>query len=165
VALPNSSAFFGTTFRVSAQSQWRRHASDTPGQPTAETSSPETAPDLGGEHSDGASLEIDSEGKTIKTAVGELPLSPIMDPTFWEARERFKKKKPKPGKAETAIEREFRKNPFGKASTSTIMKRVISQFCSPCSGNYSAARVDYEDTITELLLARFQTPCASRDRQ
>lgn len=60
------------------------------------------------------SFQIDQDGKTVKTAVGDLPLSPVMDPGFWEARGRYKQEKPKPGKPRNVFEREFQKNPFGE---------------------------------------------------
>lgn len=59
-------------------------------------------------------LHVNAEAKSVETAVGELPLSPVMDPLFWEARDRYKKKKPKPGAPQNVFEREFGKNAFGK---------------------------------------------------
>lgn len=59
-------------------------------------------------------VHLNQDGKTVVTAVGDLPLSPVMDPSFWEARDRYKLKKGKPGKPSNAFEREFQKNSFGK---------------------------------------------------
>ncbi|ETS77291.1 hypothetical protein PFICI_11165 [Pestalotiopsis fici W106-1] len=66
------------------------------------------------------SFSIDPDGKTVKTAVGDLPLSPVMDPTFWEARDRFKQQKPKPGKLRNVFERRFQKNPFAQALATPV---------------------------------------------
>ncbi|KAI1342207.1 hypothetical protein F5Y15DRAFT_334678 [Xylariaceae sp. FL0016] len=60
-------------------------------------------------------LKIDTKNKTIDTAVGKLPLSPILDPTYWEAVGRHQQLKPKPGKAVNSLERQFRANPFAQA--------------------------------------------------
>ncbi|KAI1852816.1 hypothetical protein JX266_002357 [Neoarthrinium moseri] len=74
-----------------------------------------------------APFHVDHESKTIKTAVGDLPLSPVMDPTFWEARDRFKKMKPKPGKPHNVFEREFRKNPFAQALATPVRHDMTTQ--------------------------------------
>lgn len=67
--------------------------------------------------SDDASLttvQIDSENKTVQTAVGELPISPLMDPAFHQARRKYTE--PKPRKSEykkTKNERKLARNPYG----------------------------------------------------
>ncbi|KAI0400618.1 hypothetical protein F4802DRAFT_610025 [Xylaria palmicola] len=66
------------------------------------------------------SYDIDRDNKTIATAVGPLPLSPIMDPSYWEAITRYKNSKPKPGKAQNSLERQFRRNPYAKALATNI---------------------------------------------
>ena len=58
-------------------------------------------------------FNIDSANKTIETPVGDLPLSPVMDPAFWAARERHRTKKPRARRAKNSLERQFRANPFG----------------------------------------------------
>ncbi len=69
----------------------------------------------GGEHGAGKHLfNIDSVNKKIRTVAGDLPLSPIMDDSFWEARRRHQTPKAIPRKAQNSVERQFRKNPFGK---------------------------------------------------
>ncbi|KAJ8124105.1 hypothetical protein O1611_g9438 [Lasiodiplodia mahajangana] len=57
--------------------------------------------------------DIDQGNKTIATPVGDLPLSPIMDPSYWEATTRHQVPKQKKGKAQNSVERQFRKNAFG----------------------------------------------------
>ncbi|KAH7032876.1 uncharacterized protein B0I36DRAFT_320221 [Microdochium trichocladiopsis] len=84
--------------------------------------------DASHEHNDSNDMplhefDIDPKEREIRTAVGTMPLSPIMDPTFWEAKQRFKKAKPKPGQARdeskkegnNSVERQFRKNPYAMA--------------------------------------------------
>jgi hypothetical protein len=63
------------------------------------------------------SFNVDQDNKTITTAVGDLPLSPIMDPSYWEATTRHQAPKAKEGKAQNSVERQFRKNPFGECNS------------------------------------------------
>ncbi|KAM0327695.1 hypothetical protein ACHAQA_005990 [Verticillium albo-atrum] len=65
----------------------------------------------------GAALKLHPETKTITTAAGDLPISPVMDPAWIEARQRFRTPKPKTP-AHTYVGR-FRKklymNPYAQA--------------------------------------------------
>ncbi|KAI0376342.1 hypothetical protein F5Y04DRAFT_212426 [Hypomontagnella monticulosa] len=70
---------------------------------------------------------IDSESKTIETAVGDLPLSPVMDPTFWEARRQHQVPKAKPGKPQNSVERQLRANPFAKALATSVRMCTITR--------------------------------------
>ncbi|KAI1126410.1 hypothetical protein F5Y10DRAFT_244954 [Nemania abortiva] len=63
---------------------------------------------------------IDPDNKTVATAVGDLPLSPVMDPSYWEATTRHQAPKPKGSKAQNSVERQFRKNPFAKALATPV---------------------------------------------
>ncbi|KAH9909926.1 hypothetical protein F4778DRAFT_25105 [Xylariomycetidae sp. FL2044] len=65
-------------------------------------------------------FRINQENKTIETAVGDLPLSPIMDPSFWEATRRHQVPKAKPGKPKNSVERQLRANPFAKALATPV---------------------------------------------
>jgi len=61
-------------------------------------------------------VQIDSENKTIKTAVGDLPLSPLMDPAFHEARQRWRGPKPtSTGHKPTKFQAQLARNPYGSA--------------------------------------------------
>lgn len=86
--------------------QWRR-VPDVPrasGRMAASPPTPAEAP------------EIDIAAKTVQTAVGPLPLSPIMDPSFHEARQRWRTPKPKPAaQGRQRWQRILARNPFGKA--------------------------------------------------
>ncbi|KAI8952523.1 hypothetical protein F4801DRAFT_541141 [Xylaria longipes] len=68
------------------------------------------------------SLDIDQENKTIATAVGHLPLSPVMDPSYWEATMRHQVAKQKKGKAQNSLERQFRKNPYAQALATPVRR-------------------------------------------
>ncbi|KAH8205171.1 hypothetical protein TruAng_000736 [Truncatella angustata] len=54
-----------------------------------------------------------------------------MDPAFWEARDRFKQKKSKPGKPENVFEREFRKNPFAQALATPVRYDSVTRLRMP----------------------------------
>ncbi|KAI8959273.1 hypothetical protein F5Y11DRAFT_11967 [Daldinia sp. FL1419] len=65
-------------------------------------------------------FKINPENKTVKTVVGDLPLSPVMDPTYWEAVKRHQVPKARPGKPLNSVERQLRANPFAKALASKL---------------------------------------------
>ncbi|KAI0452284.1 hypothetical protein F5B21DRAFT_350063 [Xylaria acuta] len=73
------------------------------------------------------SSDIDQENKTIATAVGHLPLSPVMDRSYWEATMRHQVAKQKEGKAQNSVERQFRKNPYAHALATPIRRCPASQ--------------------------------------
>lgn len=57
--------------------------------------------------------EVNLDDKTIKTAAGNLPISPLLDPTWQEARQR-KKTKARPDKnSHNRFQRQLRQNPYG----------------------------------------------------
>ncbi|KAH6686475.1 hypothetical protein F5X68DRAFT_276477 [Plectosphaerella plurivora] len=72
---------------------------------------------LGGDEH-GNALALDTTSKKIHTPAGDLPISPVMDPDWIEARQRFKTPKPKPTTSPSSMGR-FRKklaqNPFAQA--------------------------------------------------
>lgn len=59
---------------------------------------------------------LDYQNKTIKTAVGSLPISPLLDPTWRKARKPHKKKQPPPFKRMPRFQRNMKQNPYGKPS-------------------------------------------------
>ncbi|KAI0835850.1 hypothetical protein F5Y06DRAFT_275563 [Hypoxylon sp. FL0890] len=65
-------------------------------------------------------FKIDPQNKTVETVVGDLPLSPVMDPTFWEARRRHQAPKAKPGKPQNSVERQLRANAFAQALATPV---------------------------------------------
>jgi hypothetical protein len=71
---------------------------------------------------------VDPESKTVKTVVGELPLSPLMDPAFHEARDRFtRRKEPEaPNMEKDKFRRLLERNPYGMFSTLRFGVRVVS---------------------------------------
>ena len=64
-----------------------------------------------------SAIPIDTETKTVRTIAGELPLSPMMDPSFHEAKQRFRKPKPRisPYKP-TKFQRHLIRNPYGTST-------------------------------------------------
>lgn len=57
--------------------------------------------------------EVNLDDKTIKTAAGNLPISPLLDSTWQEARQR-KKTKARPDKnSHNRFQRQLRQNPYG----------------------------------------------------
>ncbi|KAK6951572.1 hypothetical protein Daesc_006094 [Daldinia eschscholtzii] len=65
-------------------------------------------------------FKIRPETKVVETVAGDLPLSPVMDPTYWEAVNRHQVPKAKPGKPLNSVERQLRANPFAKALGSKL---------------------------------------------
>ncbi|KAI1418978.1 hypothetical protein F5Y12DRAFT_780371 [Xylaria sp. FL1777] len=76
-------------------------------------------------------LDVDQDNKTITTAVGHLPLSPIMDPSYWDATTRHQTPKSKRSKATNSVERQFRKNPFAQALATPIRQCTASHIRLP----------------------------------
>ncbi|GAP92630.1 putative esterase-like protein [Rosellinia necatrix] len=74
-----------------------------------------------------SSFTVNPDSKTVTTAVGDLPLSPVMDPSYWEATTRHQAPKAKRGKAQNSLERQFRKNPFAQALATPIRQCTASK--------------------------------------
>lgn len=70
----------------------------------------------GDEHGD--TLTLDPESKRIQTAAGDLPISPLMDPSWMEAKQRFRTPKPSPAptsKSKGRFRKKLQLNPFAHA--------------------------------------------------
>ncbi|KAI0444626.1 hypothetical protein F4803DRAFT_511384 [Xylaria telfairii] len=67
-------------------------------------------------------FDIDQQNKIIATAIGDLPLSPIMDPSYWESTMRYQVPKQKQGKAQNSVERQFRNNPYAAALATPVRR-------------------------------------------
>ncbi len=62
-------------------------------------------------------VQVDSKNKTVKTAVGVLPVSPLMDPAFHQARRKFTEPKPRATEHKpTKFQRKLARNPYGSSS-------------------------------------------------
>jgi hypothetical protein len=73
-----------------------------------------------------SNVQINAESKTVTTAVGELPISPLMDPAFHEARLKFTK--PKPQRQEhklTKFQRQLARSPYGNAPSQPVARHII----------------------------------------
>lgn len=71
-----------------------------------------------GRDGDGNKITLDVANKTVTTSVGNLPISPIMDPDFLEARGRWRSPKEKPrkdtsGDLKSRAKAKLRANAFG----------------------------------------------------
>lgn len=73
-------------------------------------------------------FDIDQQNKTIATAIGDLPLSPIMDPSYWEMTTRYQVPKQKQGKAQNSVERQFRNSPYGECSLA-LARLFLTKSC------------------------------------
>ncbi|KAI1352569.1 hypothetical protein F5Y01DRAFT_279760 [Xylaria sp. FL0043] len=127
-ALPWSSA------RIAQQRCWRagwkqtKRCSSTNAKNTDSTERRRnTASPIVPETTTSPSFDVDQEKKTIETAIGHLPLSPIMDPSYWDATTRHQAPKAKRGKATNSVERQFRKNPFARALATPIRQCTASR--------------------------------------
>lgn len=65
-----------------------------------------------GHDAEGNPLRIDTDSKTVSTATGSLPISPIMDPSWMKARRR--QKKAVPGRMTGQFRKKLANNPFGR---------------------------------------------------
>lgn len=63
---------------------------------------------------------IDHHNKKIKTTVGSLPLSPLLDPTWRKARKPHKKKQPPPTDRMPRFQRNIKLNAYGKRAGITL---------------------------------------------
>jgi hypothetical protein len=63
-------------------------------------------------------IDVDVESKTVKTVVGDLPLSPMMDPSFYEAKYRFtqKKRRDAPRALKSQWRKQLERNIYGLLS-------------------------------------------------
>ncbi|KAI1398508.1 hypothetical protein F4819DRAFT_498709 [Hypoxylon fuscum] len=109
--------------RYFADRAQQQHSEESPTPPRANPGSPRIPLDSEGDDS----FHINPEKKTVDTAVGELPLSPVMDPMFWEARGRHQVPKAKPGKPQSSIERQIRANPFAKALATPVRMCALTR--------------------------------------
>ncbi|KAI2607926.1 hypothetical protein GGR54DRAFT_398246 [Hypoxylon sp. NC1633] len=76
-------------------------------------------------------FKINPKEKTVETVLGDLPLSPVMDPTFWEATRRHQAPKAKPGKPQNSVERQLRANPFAKALATPLRMCALTRTRQP----------------------------------
>lgn len=61
-------------------------------------------------------FRVDARAKVVETAAGALPLSPVMDPEFWDRRAQHKRPKAKPtvGALQNSVERQVSRSPYGE---------------------------------------------------
>ncbi|PNY29694.1 Uncharacterized protein TCAP_00391 [Tolypocladium capitatum] len=73
-----------------------------------------------GEDTRGNPLRIDAESKTISTAAGSLPISPVFDPAWMKARRRQKKEDP--SKPMGRFRKKLANNPYARALSTPIRR-------------------------------------------
>ncbi|KAL7784615.1 hypothetical protein V8C37DRAFT_395458 [Trichoderma ceciliae] len=73
-----------------------------------------------GNDADGESLKVNAETRTISTAAGDLPISPIFDPVWMQARR--KTVKAAPGPPLGRFRRKLANNPFAQALATPIRR-------------------------------------------
>ncbi|KAM0479487.1 hypothetical protein ACHAPX_004702 [Trichoderma viride] len=73
-----------------------------------------------GHDADGKSLKINPEAKTVSTVAGDLPISPIFDPAWMQARR--KTVKAAPGPPLGRFRRKLANNPFAQALATPIRR-------------------------------------------
>ncbi|KAI1366566.1 hypothetical protein F5Y08DRAFT_300998 [Xylaria arbuscula] len=124
-ALPWSSV------RIVPQRCWPRHWKQSKRCSSSERRRNNASPILSETAAGTPGFEVDPDNKTVATAVGQLPLSPIMDPSYWDAVTRHQAPKAKQGKATNSVERQFRKNPFAMALATPIRQCTASKIRFP----------------------------------
>ncbi|KAI1407620.1 hypothetical protein F5Y13DRAFT_174260 [Hypoxylon sp. FL1857] len=103
-------------------------------------------------------FKINPQDKTVETAVGDLPLSPVMDPTFWEARMRHQVPKVKPGKPQNSVERQLRANPFAKALATHVRMCAMTRTRLPAFFLQDFSVVSHPETDTPWLIPHSLIP-------
>ncbi|KOS18182.1 hypothetical protein ESCO_002849 [Escovopsis weberi] len=73
-----------------------------------------------GEDGDGRPLKIDADAKTVSTAAGRLPISPLFDPAWMKARRRVQKAEPGPRLGRFRLK--LANNPFARALVTPLRK-------------------------------------------
>ncbi|KAL7896223.1 hypothetical protein HDV63DRAFT_171063 [Trichoderma sp. SZMC 28014] len=73
-----------------------------------------------GHDADGKSLIFNAEAKTVSTAAGDLPISPIFDPAWMQARRKIAKSAPGPPLGR--FRRKLANNPFAQALATPIRR-------------------------------------------
>lgn len=108
---------------------------------------------------DGNPLRIDADKKTVTTAVGSLPISPIMDPAWMKAGRREKKRDP--GNISGQFRKKLSNNPFGRTNKNAATGLANT---SDSNGAHDSLTKVYQHRILppEILPTRFRTRRASR---
>ncbi|KAL2263290.1 hypothetical protein VTK26DRAFT_7480 [Humicola hyalothermophila] len=80
------------------------------------------------------SIYIDPESKTVTTPVATLPVSPIMDPSFHEIRQRYRRPKQRPAKSiykPTKFQRLLARNPYAQALATPVRRCPVTSTALP----------------------------------
>ncbi|TQV91168.1 hypothetical protein V2A60_009358 [Cordyceps javanica] len=77
----------------------------------------------------GKEITLDVKNKTISTASGELPMSPLFDPAWIKSRRRQAKEAPRPATGQ--FQKHLRKNPFAQALATPMRYCPITKTHQP----------------------------------
>ncbi|KAK5660163.1 hypothetical protein OQA88_13632 [Cercophora sp. LCS_1] len=73
-------------------------------------------------------VNVDLESKTVSTVLGELPLSPLMDPAHYEARRKWRERKQPESKPKdkNKFRKSFARNAYVHALTTPVRRCVVT---------------------------------------
>lgn len=113
------------------------------------------------------SCGIDPKNKTINTAVGSLPISPLLDPTWRKARKIPKKKQPPPVDKMSRFQKNMKRNPYGKPSEASCAESgkslTLTLLNSAAAGRASEAMSCNSHASTKAFFTGFRPRDASRN--
>ncbi len=113
----------------------------------------------------GDEVQINPETKTVSTASGELPMSPLFDPAWIKARRRVKKEEPSIPSGR--FRKKLAKNPFGMAAILGLAYQALELFLLTLrsqSSSDSDATMSYNaHKHTTILYARLRSDQEPRD--
>ncbi|KAK1756928.1 hypothetical protein QBC47DRAFT_172995 [Echria macrotheca] len=78
-----------------------------------------------------AAPEVDPEGNAVKTAIGDLPLSPLMNPKYHEVKRKFKQMKPKQTGKRTPFQQKLLRNPYAQMLATNVRMCVGTEAVLP----------------------------------
>ncbi|KAH7309545.1 Alpha/Beta hydrolase protein [Stachybotrys elegans] len=84
-----------------------------------------------GDDAYGKALKLDAETKTIKTAVGSLPISPIQDPSWMRARRKLREKKLPHQQRMGRFNKKLASNPFAHALATPLRTCALTSVQLP----------------------------------
>lgn len=115
-----------------------------------------------GDDGHGNSLRIDPASKTIPTPDGSIPISPLMDPAWIEARGRFRTGKPRAKKPVGRFRELLSRNPYGTLRSWSSQNFLLIQ-SSTCSCDTVPTLHGYECWAPAILPGRLHPRRAPAD--
>jgi hypothetical protein len=109
---------------------------------------------------DGKPLRVDPDAKTVTTATGSLPISPIMDPAWIKTKRRPKKSDP--GKISGQFRKKLSNNPFGMKYATALLPQLSNPSHSRSPHDTNPILPNHQYYATEILLSRYRSRITSR---